>query len=314
MKSNSMQGHRRRQKRGATTSMLLLGLTMILLLFGGLAVDVAHGFCVKRQLQAAADAGAVAGAYCLTSPFPKLDDKKKAQQWAREIISRNHSDGISLIHDEDNVSITVDVEVTPLKYPYTCHVIISKNMATTLGRLVGVNSIAITTDATGGAYLGLKKINAGQLLPMGISSRAGIGKTMLNLSPLAGGKQNAQWLNDWHGRDNPMIDVGATPANGSDNPGENLGYFSPGTIVAVPMIKSQTDDKSDDRPIPKSNQIIGTVGLQINKVISPTQIDGTILSGPIISGKPGMPILTTVSTKDTQFAYLNPCWRIMLVR
>lgn len=294
--------------------MLLLALTLILLLLGGLAIDIAHAFCVKRQLQAAADAGAMAGAYCLTSPFPSLKAKKQAQEWAREVISRNHSDGINLIHDEDNVNVTVDIDVTPLRYPYLCHVYISKNMATTLGRLVGVTTVSVGAEASGGVYQGVKRIYPGQLVPMGISARAGIGSTRLNLNPTAGKNQNSQWLGDWHGTSSPAIDVGATGTTAQESPGDTLAMMVPGTTLMAPMVKSsEATDTTGEKALPNKNQVIGTVGFRVKRVIGPHTIDGDIISGPLISGKPGMPILPSASQTDTNFAYLNPCWRVLLL-
>lgn len=294
--------------------MLLLGLTLILLLLGGLAIDIAHAFCVKRQLQAAADAGAMAGAYCLTSPFPSLKAKKQAQEWAREVISRNHSDGINLIHDEDNVNVTVDIDVTPLRYPYLCHVAISKNMATTLGRLVGVTTVSVGAEASGGVYQGVKRIYPGQLVPMGISSRAGLGNTKLNLSPAAGKYQNAQWLSDWHGTSNPPIDVGATGTTAQETPGDTLAMMTPGTTLIAPMVKSaEVTDTTGEKALPKNNQVIGTLGFKVKRVVGPNSIEGEIISGSLISGKPGMPILPTTNQTDTTYSFMNPCWRVLLL-
>lgn len=304
-----------RTKRGATTSMLLLGLTMVILLLGGLAIDVAHGFCVKRQLQAAADAGAMAGAYCLTYPFPNPAMYKQADNYAREIVGRNDSDGVNLIHDDENVNVVVNFDVVKLRYPYKCNVSVSKKMSTILGRLVGVPSLGIEADATAGAFLGLRHIYSGQLLPMGISARAPIGQGVLNLDPQAKGKQNAQWISDWHGQNSPDLDVGSSTVKTSPSPGDNMPFFTPGSVVSVAMVGSgdPSDKTSSEKALPPANQVIGALSIKVNKILSPTQIDATIISGPILSGKSGQPILPSASQTDNAYAVMNPPWRIMLL-
>jgi hypothetical protein len=54
-------------KKGALSSVFLLALIFGLLILGSIAVDFVHGFHVRKQLQVAADSGALAGAYMLTA-------------------------------------------------------------------------------------------------------------------------------------------------------------------------------------------------------------------------------------------------------
>jgi hypothetical protein len=69
-----------RSKKGALSSVFLLALIFGLLVLGSIAVDFVHGFHIRKQLQVAADSGALAGAYMLTAPAPVSFNRRKL--WA----------------------------------------------------------------------------------------------------------------------------------------------------------------------------------------------------------------------------------------
>jgi Flp pilus assembly protein TadG len=91
-----------RSKKGALSSVFLLALIFGLLILGSIAVDFVHGFHVRKQLQVAADSGALAGAYLLTAPTVTQFQQKKAMSWAADMVGRNASDNQPLIADGQN--------------------------------------------------------------------------------------------------------------------------------------------------------------------------------------------------------------------
>lgn len=290
-----------RNSRGALSSLFLGVLIFVLLIGGSMACDLVHGFHVRKQLQVAADAGALAGAFMLTTPSPGDYQKKKAQEWAREMVARNVSDGQNITED-----VEINIESVPFRYPHICNVRVTRQMPTMFARFVGITAVPVSASSTGGAYGGLQSLSPGQIIPLGISHKSGTGKVTLQLDANKP-KQNSTWISDWRSLDNPGLEVGtstATPAADSDM----LAAMTPGSVFMAPVIKGG----EDDAPLPKNQQIIGTVKLTIVKVKKPTEIDVNIEGGGILRGRPGSPLLSG-SAKDVQYALQHQAWRILLL-
>lgn len=296
-----------RSKRGALSSVFLLTLIFGLLIFGSIAVDFVHGFHIRKQLQVAADSGALAGAYMLTCPAPSQYQQKKARAWAEEMIGRNVSDNQPLIDDDgQTVAINIDTNVRPLKFPHTCEVTITRQMPTIFARFVGFPSIPVSAYAAGGAYSGLRTILPNQVIPLGISSKGKGG--LLQLDPNKP-KQNASWISNWRGMENPSLDTGVTPLQINGTGDQALLKSLVGTTFYCPVIKASTDDG----PLPKKQEVLGTVKVTLKQIRGPNDLDVQVGGGGFLRGQPGFPNLPTASSSDLEFALYSQAWRILLI-
>lgn len=295
-----------RSKKGALSSVFLLALIFGLLVLGSIAVDFVHGFHIRKQLQVAADAGALAGAYMLTAPAPSQFQQKKAMGWAADMVGRNVSDNQPLIADGQTVAVDVDINSRPNTFPHTCEVTITRQMPTIFARFVGFPSIPVSASAVGGAYCGLRTISPNQILPIGISSKAINGN--LQLDPTKP-KQNATWISNWSGMSNPNLDVGSSPLNINGNSDPALMNSLVGNTFFCAVVKASTDDG----PLPKNQEILGTTRVTLKKVKGPNELEVQISGGGILRGRPGFPSLPTASSGDLQFALNSQSWRILLI-
>ena len=99
----------RRDERGVVTIIIAL-LLVILFGFMGLAVDVGSAFLVRTQMQAAADAAALAGATDRKYHGNSVADIASAITVAKSISAQN-----GFVDNQD--SLTVDVRIPPLSSP-----------------------------------------------------------------------------------------------------------------------------------------------------------------------------------------------------
>jgi hypothetical protein len=295
-----------RSKKGALSSVFLLALIFGLLVLGSIAVDFVHGFHIRKQLQVAADSGALAGAYMLTAPAPSQFQQKKAMGWAVDMVGRNASDNQPLIADGQTVAVDVDINSRPNKFPHTCEVTITWQMPTIFARFVGFPSIPVSASAVGGAYAGLRTISPNQILPIGISSKATNGNLQLDPNKP---KQNATWISNWSGVSNPSLDVGSSPLTINGNSDPALMNALVGNTFFCAVVKASTDDG----PLPKNQEILGTTRVTLKKVKGPNELEVQISGGGILRGRPGFPNLPTASSGDLQFALSSQSWRILLI-
>lgn len=295
-----------RSQKGALSSVFLLALIFGLLILGSIAVDFVHGFHIRKQLQVAADSGALAGAYMLTAPAPTQFQQKKAMSWAVEMVGRNASDNQPLIADGETVAVDVEINSRPMKYPHTCEVTITRQMPTIFARFVGFPSMPVSAMAVGGAYAGLRTISPNQILPIGISAKARSG--ILQLDPNKP-KQNAGWISDWSGMGNPSLDVGSSPLQVNGNSDPAMMNSLVGATFFCPVVKAS----EDDGPLPKKQEVLGTTRVTLKKVKGPNELEVQISGGGILRGRPGFPNLPTASKEDLAFALESQSWRILLI-
>lgn len=116
---------RRRSERGAVT-LWLLGLALLLLPLGGLALDLSRSFSERRALAGAADAAALAGAGALDEARYRAEgvvalDPVRAETLARRSLDsqldRTSAEGVSVRADPTSVTVTVEgtVDLTLLR-------------------------------------------------------------------------------------------------------------------------------------------------------------------------------------------------------
>ena len=95
----------------------MLGLSMLLLLFGGLAIDYWRGLALQRELAAVADSAAIAGASGIDEEIYRSSglvvlDVSRSRDLA--LLSIDHQDvdltSVDIAVGEDGSTVTVDIE------------------------------------------------------------------------------------------------------------------------------------------------------------------------------------------------------------
>jgi uncharacterized membrane protein len=95
----------------------MLGLSMLLLLFGGLAIDYWRGLALQRELAAVADSAAIAGASGIDEEVYRASglvvlDVTRSRSLA--LLSIDHQDvdltSVDIVLGADGSTVTVDIE------------------------------------------------------------------------------------------------------------------------------------------------------------------------------------------------------------
>lgn len=111
-----LQEHPMREERGSTT-LWVLGLSLLLLLFGGIALDFWRGLAVQRELAAVADSAALAAASGIDELRYRASgelilDPQRAEDLARRLIEFQDV-GLTAVRvsvDDDGSAVQVTVE------------------------------------------------------------------------------------------------------------------------------------------------------------------------------------------------------------
>jgi hypothetical protein len=95
----------------------MLGLSMLLLLFGGLAIDYWRGLALQRELAAVADSAAIAGASGVDEELYRATgvvvlDPMRSREMALSSIEHQDIDltSISILVPSDGSAVTVDIQ------------------------------------------------------------------------------------------------------------------------------------------------------------------------------------------------------------
>jgi hypothetical protein len=101
----------RRSDRGSVT-IWVLGLSMLLLVFGGLALDYWRGLALQRELAAVADSAAIAGASGIDEEHYRVTgdvvlDATRARGMATAAVGWQGVDLVDLVIDIEPASVTV---------------------------------------------------------------------------------------------------------------------------------------------------------------------------------------------------------------
>lgn len=205
-----------RPQRGAVA--IMVGLALVALVgAGGLALDLARLYTNKSELQSGADACALAAAAELTCPVGVtscLLNAKIAGQFAASQNKSDYQSGTVAVSDADvrfsaNYVPNAGYQSAgaPANSRYAMCIARSASIATTLMRVMGINSNLVVAQAVAS----LQPAGAG-----GICPGAPIG-----VCPKAGGTPYVQ--NDW---------VMAVATNGGAGAGQSTGLSSPGALPA----------------------------------------------------------------------------------
>lgn len=294
----------------------------LLLLFIGILVavfsfDYAHGLLVREELQNATDAGALAGAYELTKAVLTDTDRTNADLYARQVMAKNRADGASVA--TATTGTTINVAVNSTTTPRTVTVTVTKVVGNFFAKLIGANTMPVSSTSTASVLKGIKIVKANQLYPLAVSldtipdSGPQEGSA---LSDLIGGNhtktftivlnpqksKNAAWLSNWAGVNNPQITIGQSEADLKNGVEANLvKNLKPGDTLNVPLILG-------DPPYNKSTTIIGVIGFRITRINYPQEIEGVIIDPFTIDGTPGVPSLSGLTKNGVTFLDENsPC-------
>lgn len=188
-----------KRSAGQMGSLLMLALVVMVVIFGALALDVAHFVQARKELQVAVDAGALAGAVHLTN-----EDTTQAEQEAFTVTAANRADGVSVSNSSPGVRVLVQVVPSPPTQPEdgTCTVMAEKVVSHALSPIFGRHSDRASASATASGRGGIIRLGGGQAFPLAISIDTTPDKEVE-------GRENVKPLKDLHLGDTMMIDIGS---------------------------------------------------------------------------------------------------------
>jgi Flp pilus assembly protein TadG len=298
--------YRSRSKKGALSSLFFVAACLALMIIGSLGIDLSHAFYARSQLQTAADNAALTGAYALATPVPNKNNIVKSEEFARTMASRNTVDGVAVIHDGDGTVMSVNAELHPVTGPQFCHISVTRNVPTSLARLVGVSYLPVTVNSSAGAYMTNKAIMPNWLTNLAVSYR--VKNNTLNTDTNDKDNLNSWFISDWKGTDNPIVKFGSTNVIAGAG---SLASLADGVLYNVAIVNG---GKPEDK-MPTRSTVIGSTAIIVKKHEGANKALITFVPGSIIKAQPGPWQVSGNSTSnDLQFAQLNGQWRIALVR
>jgi hypothetical protein len=294
-----------RSKRGALSSLFFVVTCLALLMLGSLGIDLSHAFYARGQLQTAADSAALTGAYYLCTPAPLMLNRVKCEENARLMASRNVVDGTTVVHDGENTIVTVESQLGRGSQPHLCHIRMTRNVPTSLARMVGVMNLPVSVTASAGAFMVSKAVMPNWLTNLGVSYKAREGILNTDITD----KENNSWMiKEWQGANSPIVKFGLTPVSAG---GSALTALTPGVLYNVPIIQGGPEDQK----MPSISTVIGSTALVIQSFKGPNKAVVKFVPGSLIRSHPGAwPVDRNTNSKDLEFAKDNGQWRVALIR
>lgn len=311
-----------RNSRGAVASLIMVALLLVIIAAASLSFDYAHGLLIREELQSAADAGALAGAYELARTTVTPIDKQHAEQYAQAITADNMADQTAVSNSTDGTTVSISVNGDTM--PRTVTVTATRITANFFARLIGCNTMPVSATATAQAYKGIKQVKPNQLLNLAVSldtipskgPQQGVAlndlmgpnaytqKFTIVLNPQ--GAKNAAWLKNWSPHQNPVLTMGVDSLimNGVD--ANAVADLKVGDTIYVPLI-------TGDPPYNKSRTIVGVAGFKITQINFPQQIEGYLKNPLIVKGTPGVPVMNALGLDNTAFLDQNSPWQLQLI-
>jgi hypothetical protein len=316
----------------------MLSIVVLSIAFGSFGMDVSHSVTVREQMQAATDAGALAGVRDFVKPnppfIPSSFDQDLARRDAIAVTGANNADG-KFVKDSSDFSVTVDTNIT--KSPYTVTVTATRQVSNIFARVFGKESQAITTTSTAAAWQNIKTLHPNQALNLAVSldhapergPQAGRSLQSLSQSPIgqkftidlnSQQEKNAAWIKDWSNENSPSLNLGDSESqldNGvrastimgrGNNCGDDEGGgdgISEGQTIMLPVIKGAP-------PYNYKTKVVGVLGFKVTKIDFPRKIEGTIVT-PIIFGVPGKPSSGPSDSQGIEFMSNTQPWQVMLI-
>ncbi|MBZ0188677.1 MAG: hypothetical protein K8F91_20695, partial [Candidatus Obscuribacterales bacterium] len=299
---------------------LLLILLLIAVVAAAFSFDYGHGLVVREELQNATDAAALAGAYELATFDLTADKTAKAEKYAFDTAGKNTADNVSVANDANTI---LNVVVNGNSNPRTVTVTATRTTGNIFARLIGWNTMPVSSTSTASAFAGLKQVKPGQLLPLTVSldhkptkgPQKGVSlndyingnrtqKFTIVLNPQ--GENNGAWIKNWNGKQNPIITFGVDQAQLTNGVKADLVKdLSPGDQINVPII-------TGGPPFNKERTIIGVSGFEVTRINFPQEIEGVLVDPLILKGTPGQPVLSGITGQDQTFLQQNEEWAVLL--
>lgn len=307
-----------RRKSGTISTLILLLMVMVVVVGAAFSYDYSHGLVVKETLQNATDAGALAGVMELAKDNPTAVDLTNAETFARHLTSCNKADNEAVT--DSNTNTVVNVSVNSVTIPRTVTVTATKNTSTLFARLIGWNTMPVTTTSTASAHRGIIEVKSNQLYPIAVSldyrpekgpqKDISLQETISPGQPFTivlnpQGSKNSAWLQDWQGKNNPPIALGQDTVTMNGVQASNTKSLSAGDTINVPVV-------SGGPPFNDARQVVGVIGFQITKINFPLSIEGYIRDPIIIRGVPGMPTITGLTLEGLTFLSQHQPWHVSL--
>jgi len=311
--------YRGRSSRGSIASIILLILLFISVVAAAFSFDYGHGLMVREQLQNAADAGALAGAYELASHTITSDQTGRAEQFAYDTAAKNNADDVPVANGNGT---TISVSVNGNSMPRTVTVTTTRTTGNIFARLIGWNTMPVSATATASAFAGLKQVKPGQLLPLAVSldhrptngAQEGISlndyingnrgqKFTIVLNPQ--NSKNATWIKNWVDKQNPVLTFGSDTLICNGVRANMVQDLSPGDQINVPLIMGGP-------PFNQERTVIGVAGFKITQINFPLEIEGYLVDPLVLKGTPGTPVASALSQQDQTFLNQNEEWAVLL--
>ena len=307
-----------RRKRGTISTLILLLMVMVVVVGAAFSYDYSHGLVVKESLQNATDAGALAGVMELAKDNPTAVDLTNAELFAKQVAAFNKADN-ELVTDT-NSNTVVNVHVNSVTTPRTVTVTATKNTSTLFARLIGWNTMPVTTTSTASANRGIIQVKSHQLYPMAVSldyrPENGPQKDISLQETISPGQpftivlnpqnsKNSAWLQNWQGKNNPPITLGQDTVTMNGVQASNTKALTPGQTINLPVVNGGP-------PFNDARQVVGVIGFQITKINFPLSIEGYIRDPIIIRGVPGLPTITGLTLEGLTFLSQHQPWHVSL--
>ena len=241
-----------RSKRGIS-SLFFVVTCLALMIIGSLGIDVSHAFYARTQLQMVSDSAALTGAYYLCAPVPTAGNCKLANDYSRQIAARSSVDGTAVVDDGENTTMNVSYACKPGYGPHYCNIRLTRNVPTSLARMVGVMSLPISVESSAGAFMTSKAVMPNWLTNLAVSYRAASGVLNINTNDK---ENNGYLISQWQHADSPPVKFGIT--NVSAGPGV-LNTMSTGVLYNVAVVSGGKEGEK----MPTNSNIIGSTAIII---------------------------------------------------
>lgn len=153
----------RRSKTGQLSVLVLVLLVSALLALGAMGVDIAHIVCTTEELQAAVDAGALAGGAHLSAA-----DKTQAISEAFAITAGNKADGSMVSNDVPGTSVTVVTTDATANSPGTLTVTAQKRINHLFAKMFGRRTDVVFASASVSGVGQVSQVPSGTAFPIAI--------------------------------------------------------------------------------------------------------------------------------------------------
>lgn len=314
-----------RNRNGSMAAVGMLSVVGLSVAFGSFGFDISHAVTVREQLQAATDAGALAGArdFVKTAPpfIPTSFDQDIAKRDALTVTALNFADGKPVSASDDETKVTVTTNVTTS--PFTVTVTATRRVNNLFARYFGNQGQEITTTSTAAAWRDIKTLHPNQALNLAVSldwappkgpqqgqSLQSYGSNpegqnfTIDLNSQQG--KNSAWIKDWGGFSSPSINFGSTAVQLDNGVRANdVQDMAAGDTIVLPVVMGAP-------PYNYQTPVIGTIGFKVKRVKLPQQIEGT-LATPILFGVPGTPVVGGLSPQGEEFLNSSKVWQVMLI-